>query len=248
MKKTFPLKQDSFLSHHVPELHWFSTKSLKRMVESYPQIYVKPNRGRKGIGISRVKQLSESEYELSYGNTNKRVSYPELVKELNRRFVPGKSYLVQQGIDLATVNGCPFHIRVVMQKPMDIWRLTVTSAIVAKRKDAVVTNVARGNTEFPMVQVLKNCDQKLNPMNMIREIVDLSHQIVNVLGARFPFLVVGLDLGIDKQGKVWFIEANTKPGCKGIDKVNNKESYQKYREAKKWIRGNKRRSKNGKSR
>ncbi|MEH7388113.1 YheC/YheD family protein [Bacillus sp. JJ1521] len=238
MKKTIPLLQDPILSRHVPETHWFSTESLKTMVQSHPQVYIKPNIGRKGSGISRVKRISNSEYELSYENITKRVSFTELVKDLTGRFSTGKSYLVQQGIDLATFNDGPFHIRVVMQKVKNCWRPSLMSGVVAKKKDAVVTNIARGNFDLSLEEVLQKNDQKLNPMNTVRELTDLSHQIVHVLGSSFPLLVIGLDMGIDKQGKVWFIEANTNPDSKGLDKVNDKVSYQKYLDAKKWIREN----------
>ena len=121
---------------------------------------------------------------------------------------------------------------------MNCWRLSLMSGVVAKRKDAVVTNISRGNFDLLLEEVLQKNDQKLNPMNTLRELIDLSHQIVHVLGSRFPLLVIGLDMAIDKQGKVWFIEANTNPDSSGLEKVNDKVSYQKYLDAKKWIREN----------
>ncbi|MBO1004495.1 YheC/YheD family protein [Pseudogracilibacillus auburnensis] len=242
MKKTIPLMQDPNLSRHVPETHWYSTESLRRMVQSYPQVYIKPNIGRKGSGISRVKRISNSEYELSYEETTKLVPFPDVVRDLTGRFSTRREYLVQQGIDLATLNEGPFHIRVVMQKVRNCWRLTLMSSIVAKQKDAVVTNASRGNFDLHLEEVLQKNDQKLNPLNTLRELTDLSHQIVHVLGSCFPLLEIGLDMGIDKQGKVWFIEANTNPDSKGLEKVTDKISYQKYRDAKKWIRENQRRA------
>ena len=56
------------------------------MVQFYPQVYIKPNIGRKGLGISRVKRISNSEYELSYEDITKLVSFPEVVKDLTGRF------------------------------------------------------------------------------------------------------------------------------------------------------------------
>lgn len=238
MKKTIPLIQDQNLSLHVPETHWYSKESLRRMVQSYPQVYIKPNMGSQGSGISRVKRISKSKYELSYEDTTKLVSFPDVVKDLTDRFSTRRDYLVQEGIDLATLNECPFHIRVVMHKVMNCWRLSLMSSIVAKEKNAVVTNIKRGNFDMPLEEALQKNDQKLNPLKTLRELTDLSHQIVNVLGSCFPLLEIGLDMGIDKQGKVWFIEANTNPNSRGLEKVNDKISYQKYLDAKKWIREN----------
>ncbi|MBM4761675.1 YheC/YheD family protein [Bacillus sp. B15-48] len=235
MRKTLPLLKDPILSQHVPETHWFSEGKLKKMLESYSSVYVKPNRGRKGLGVSRIRRISASKYELAYEDKKKTLSFPEVVDELVGRFDADKSYIVQQGIDLATYNGGPFHIRIVMQKPMNRWALSLTAAIVAKEKDAVVTNVARGNLEFTVGQVLKHTDQKLDSIQVLRELVDLSHQISYCLGSHFPFRLLGLDMGVDKEGRVWLIEANTNPDCSDLEKINDANTYKKYLQYKKQI-------------
>jgi hypothetical protein len=53
-------------------------------------------------------------------------------------------------------------------------------------------------------------------------------------GMHFPFRIVGLDMGIDSKGKVWFIEANTKPNFHGLGKLDPKQ-YQRYLRAQKLI-------------
>jgi D-alanine-D-alanine ligase-like ATP-grasp enzyme len=54
------------------------------------------------------------------------------------------------------------------------------------------------------------------------------------LDSHFLLQIVGLDMGIDQKGNVWFIEANTKPVQKGMENLDRK-LYQKYLEAKKLI-------------
>jgi hypothetical protein len=241
MKKTALLQNDPLLRKYVPETTWFSKEELERMLNTYPTVYVKPDRGRKGIGIVRLKLLKNSLCELSSANGTKKLPFSEAVKELRSQFDPRKSYLIQQGIDLATYQKCPFHIRLVMQKPNNRWQLSLTSAIVGKNEHVVVTNVSRGNKEFSVERVLKRNDQKWNPFSTYRELIDVSHQIVNVLESKLPLLVVGLDMGIDKKGEIWFIEANTNPDCVGMKKFNDDKSYDKYLQSKRWIRKNKER-------
>jgi hypothetical protein len=236
MKKTEPLLNDPILFRHVPETHWFSKDQLESMLHTHSVVYVKPDQGRKGLGVSRLKLLSDSICELSYEKTSKQLSFSEAIKELVSQFDPAKSYLVQEGIDLATYYKRPFHIRVVMQKPMNRWQLSIMSGKVARQENEVVTNTARGNQEFSVEEVLQKNDQQLNPMHTLRELIDISHQIAYILGSQLPLLLIGLDMGIDKKGKVWFIEANTKPDCSGFKKLNDERSYQKYLEFKKWMR------------
>ncbi|GAB7387596.1 hypothetical protein BSNK01_14330 [Bacillaceae bacterium] len=237
-KKTLPLLNDPILCRHVPETHFFNKERLEKMLQTYSSVYVKPNIGRKGYGIQRFKRLGDAKCELSMKNASKILPLPEAVKELTGRLEPEKTYLVQEGIDLATYNHCPFHVRMVMQKPHNRWQLSLTSALVARHENAVVTNFSQGNLELTVEEVLANNDQRLNPLHTFRELIDISHQICFLLGSQFPLLIIGLDLGIDKKGKVWFIEANTNPDCYGMDKVNDKLSCRKYLAAKQWIRKN----------
>ena len=77
--------------------------------------------------------------------------------------------------------------------------------------------------------VLRNNDQKLNATDALWELIDVSHQIAQVLGSHFPFRIIGLDMAIDKKGHVWFIEANTDPVLKGMDRIN-KSLWERYKE------------------
>lgn len=144
------------------------------------------------------------------------------MSEVKKRLHPRKKYLVQQGIEFATYRRRPFDVRLVLQKPLNRWLVTLMTAKVAPRKNSLVTNIAKGGKDHHTLETL-------------RELVDVSHQIVQVLNSRFPLQIVGLDMGIDKRGKIWFIEANTKPDCQGLENLDRK-LYKKYREAKKLIR------------
>lgn len=235
MKKMTPLLQDPILSRHVPETYWFDEERLKSMFFAHSSIYIKPDRGRRGIGISRMKRLEDSMCELSYEDTVLKLHYPKAAEALKSRMEPWKEYIVQEGINLSTYQGRPFHIRSIMQKPLGRWQLSLVSAILAKKKNAVVTNVSRGNYEIPVGDALHQNDQLWDPMRTQREIINLSYQFAQVIGAKLPLMVMGLDLAIDKKGKIWFIEANSRPNIAGTDKVCDKSSLQKYFEAKKWI-------------
>lgn len=184
---------------------------------------------------SGSKRLNSSKYEISYKRTIKKIPTKKLVSEVKKRLHPRKKYLVQQGIEFATYRRRPFDVRLVLQKPLNRWLVTLMTAKVAPRKNSFVTNIAKGGKDHHVLKTLRGIDQRLNTLETLRELVDVSHQIVQVLNSRFPLQIVGLDMGIDKRGKIWFIEANTKPDCQGLENLDRK-LYKKYREAKKLIR------------
>ena len=238
MKKTEALLEHPIIAQHVPETVWFDSLNLMEMLARHRVVYLKPNTGFQGNKVIRVKKVNESDCVLSYNNASKNIPLPGLSPELET-IMAKRKYIIQQGIDLATYKDCPFDIRMVMQKPYTTWELTLTSVKVAPREDAVVTNVARGAQEYQLNDILQIYDQRRDPLVALRELVDLAHQIANILGARFPFRIIGLDMAIDKQGRPWFIEANTKPRCTGLNPVNDQISQQKYKAAKNIITRNK---------
>jgi hypothetical protein len=239
MKKAKPLIKDPIVTRYVPKTYWLHFSRLRRMLQTYSTVYIKPDKGRHGKGVIRVKKLNDSESEISYRQKSyrqktKRVSSKKVIQEIKKIIHPRKKYIIQQGIKLATYHRRPFDVRLVLQKPLNRWRLTLMSAKIAPRRNSYVTNVARGAKEKNVVKFLHQVDQPLNVLEVLRELIDVSHQIVQVLDSHFPLQIVGLDMGIDRKGKVWFIEANTKPDCTGMRKLDRK-LYRKYLEAKKLI-------------
>ncbi|WP_255807647.1 YheC/YheD family protein [Cohnella mopanensis] len=227
--------EDPIMKHYVPDTEWFDSSSLRRMLRNYARIYIKPDVGRKGNGIIRLKRLNAEEFEISYKDTKTLCSRDKVYSAIKELQNPDKEYIIQRGIDLATYRRRPFDVRVVLQKPEGKWRATLMCAKLAPRRSSVVTNVSKGAKDYNLYRLLKGTDQRLNRSEIIRELIDASQQIAQILGSRFPLKILGLDMGIDKRGNIWFIEANTKPDCKGLEKID-RGLYRKYLRAKKIMR------------
>ncbi|WP_161793384.1 YheC/YheD family protein [Cohnella kolymensis] len=227
--------KDPIMKHYVPDTDWFEYSSLHKMLKTYSCVYIKPDSGNKGTGIIRVKKLNSKECEISYKKTTSRSSPDKLYSRIKKILKPEKKYIIQQGVDLATYQNRPFDVRVVLQKPLGKWRATLMSAKLAPHKSSVVTNVAKGAEDRNLYKLLKGTDQSLNSFAVLRDLMDASHQIAQILSSHFPLNILGLDMGIDKKGKVWFIEANTKPECSGMKRYDGK-LYRRYLHAKKIIK------------
>jgi hypothetical protein len=235
MKKNSALLEHPLISEHIPETVWYNAQNLKEMLARYKVIYIKPNAGKQGNRIIRARMVDKSNVILSYNNSSKNILLSDISNELEA-IMAKRRYIIQEGIDLATYRDCPFDIRMVMQKPYTTWELTLTSAKVALREDAVVTNVSKGAQDYPLNYILQQYDQKQDPLATLRELVNFAHQVSNILGSQLPLRIIGLDLAVDKKGKVWFIEANTQPQCRRCQLVNDKISLQKYKKAKRIIK------------
>lgn len=235
MIKTRILLKHPLLSKHVPETLWYNPVNLEHMLSLYDILYIKPNTGCQGNDVIRLQKGRGPDCLLSYNNTSKELSLPDAVEELGP-MTARRRFILQQGIDLATYENCPFDIRMVMMKTYNTWGLTLTSAKVALREDAVVTNVSKGAQDYPLHEILQKYDQKKDPLVAVRDLVNLAHQISRILGSKLPLRVIGLDMAIDKKGWVWFLEANTLPQCARCLLVNDEYSQKKFQEAKAIIR------------
>lgn len=230
------LKNDPIIVKHLPDTKRYNEDTLNNMLYKYSTIYLKPNDMCGGNGILRVKLVTSDLCQVSFESTTIKVSNKKLVYKLEELMIKHKKYIIQEGIDLATYHGHPFDIRIVLQKVCNTWRVTLTSGKVGSRPDSVVTNVAKGAKDYYLHNILEEYDQKQNPMTILREVIDLAHQIVDVLGKNWPLMIAGLDLAIDKVGGIWFIESNPDPSCSRCKLVNDEVSVKKYEEAKKAIR------------
>ncbi len=235
MKKAAPMLADPFLCRHVPETYIYDPVNFKVMLAKYNTIYLKPDSGSQGRGIIRLDKLSAGNWSLRHNGSHDIAAAQYLAATLKPIIGARRSYLVQQGIELATYDNCPFDMRLVLLKPQDIWQLTLTSAKVALREDAVVTNVARGARDYPLLDILLNYDQKKDPVAIYKDLIDLVHQGASLLGQRFPLRIIGFDMAVDKDGKIWFLEANTNPQNKQCMLANDSATVQKYQEAREKI-------------
>lgn len=227
--------KDPITKRYVPVTDWFGSASLRRMVRKYACVYIKPNVGRKGTGIIRLKKLTSKKCEISYKQTKRLCSRKIVYTRIKKILKPKKKYIIQQGIDLATYRHRPFDVRVVLQKPLGQWRATLMCAKVAPRNSSVVTNIAKGAKDYNLYKALKGIDQSLNSSAIMRDLMDASYQIAQILSSRYQFKILGLDMAIDKNGRIWFIEANTKPDCRGLKRIDRR-LYRKYVQAKKMMR------------
>jgi D-alanine-D-alanine ligase-like ATP-grasp enzyme len=50
-----------------------------------------------------------------------------------------------------------------------------------------------------------------NPTDIVVELADKCHQTASLLGQYFDLRIVGLDMAVDQQGRIWFLEMNASP-------------------------------------
>ncbi|MCI3925147.1 YheC/YheD family protein [Paenibacillus sp. TRM 82003] len=208
---------------HIPETAKLSGLSeFTSMARSHRELYLKPVKGKAGKGIMKVqrlvgKQARHGAYRLtsqSDGGTES-ASYDSVAKlyEAVQREADGKEYIVQQGISLASAGGRPFDLRALVQKNASgEWRVSGVGARVAG-KSSITTHVPRGGSIDDPTKLLQNvfgASAGKAILNQAKETaLVLAAQIEK--GSGHTLGEMSMDLGVDKTGKLWFFEANSKP-------------------------------------
>jgi uncharacterized circularly permuted ATP-grasp superfamily protein len=218
------------LRSHVPKSKPFSKSSLESMLAKYGRVIVKPLHGWGGKGVMRVRGASGGGVEIRYKRSKK--TYSSLSKAIRyiRGKAKGKALLVQRYIRLAQVKGRPFDLRVMVQRrktSSSKWKVTGRLAKVAG-KGYLITNVQRSHGKVMGAEsALRASDVKGNSASrrgrILKEVDRVSLVGAKALSRKYRFIhTVGMDIGIDRDGKAWMIEPNFTPSLSLFKKLSKK--------------------------
>ncbi len=190
--------------------------TIKEMLNKYPTSYLKPTNGSLGRGIIKV-QKRGAEYFVRLSKINGPLSlnynsFAQMVKQLTPR-LKSEPYIIQEGIDLITIKNRPVDFRILVQKnETGNWAITSMVARVADEQQ-FVSNLARGGTQSKVMHAIHlsnlNNRQKVSPDYFTNYSLAIAKQIE--ASSNGSFAELGIDLGLDVNGKLWLLEVNAKP-------------------------------------
>ncbi len=229
-KKTQLLLENEAIRPYIPETLRLTKENFYYMIMMYSVVYLKPESGMKGNGIIRIEYDDEvNVYLIQASNASRMVSSISPVFQWLKRKTAGYKYLIQQGIDLISLENQPIDFRVLLQKPKRDW---VYSGIVGKlgEPNSITTNLAQGGKAISFREALsKTLDLSLEEMKELKDqLQQLSFTIAHQLTLSYPGLrELGIDYAIDKEGQFWILEVNTTPGHQLFKQLPNEKIYKR---------------------
>ncbi|MFO7171723.1 MAG: YheC/YheD family protein, partial [Bacillota bacterium] len=206
-------ERDPNLRPLLPVTLPLSRENLRVMAAQFPVLYLKPDNLYKGKGIFRLErrgrgwaiQPSES------GGVPAPPGPPGPVEAVLDLLPPGRAYLIQEGIPLATYLGNPYDFRALVQKDAGgNWQVTGLVARIAP-EEGVVTSPRSGGLVAPAERVLAHSFGRRG-REVLEELTDASVRVARCIDAHLgPCGELGLDLGVTRAGAVQLIEVNGKP-------------------------------------
>ncbi|MFC5471272.1 YheC/YheD family protein [Cohnella suwonensis] len=225
--KTKWLLSDHVLRRFVPETKLFTRSSLNEMTDRYKMVYFKPTNGTGGSGIARILRTSPRKFRVKKDARTFEVSSASALFDQLQKIAGGRSYLLQKGIYLQACRGLPFDLRMTMQKTGGGNWVPSVMFVKLGKPNKVVTNYHQGGK-------LALVEQTLQRSGYTSTQIDHYKRQLKMLGIqtarRFDrhsvrFKELGLDVALDRNGRLWILEVNTRPNFNALKSLADKSLY-----------------------
>ena len=189
---------------------------IKEMIAKYEYLFLKSSGGSGGKGVFALEERNHGFCFRYYrkGTHMKRyvASLDDLCTEMNKIGLKPDRVVLQQGIRLIKYKKRPLDLRVLMVKDKDgIWNAVYNQARIAQ-KGAVITNISLGGEVMNYGDIYAALKKRCPGIPSDKEIKDICMIIARYIEKEFgPFGEIGIDIAVDRTGKVWLLEANSKP-------------------------------------
>ncbi|OPH60734.1 hypothetical protein BC351_16170 [Paenibacillus ferrarius] len=221
------LRKSPEIKMYLPETAWLKERTFLSMLTKYGEVIVKPTGSYGGNGVIAIKQTALSTYEVQDGAKKKNFSDKSKLAAFVKKKA-GKNHIVQQRIPLASVNGRPFDLRVMVQRrPGSSWQVTGKLAKVAGN-GFIVTNIRlSGGKVVTVEQALKQSElSSINTNDFLAQLDKVALLSAEQLSLSYHGVdTMGIDMAFDKKGNVWIIEVNFAPMLELFLKLKDKSMF-----------------------
>ncbi|MGI2295448.1 YheC/YheD family protein [Paenibacillus sp. GXUN7292] len=213
------LSSNRSVNRYLPESKPLkSLATLKNMSSKYNTLFIKPVTGSMGRGIIRISHDQQTSYHAQHATSSgsRKQQFNSLQKLYANLFSKKRSrYQVQQGLQLIEIQKRPVDFRALVQKnKLGEWSVTSVVARIAGNQH-FVSNLARGGT-------LCKVEEAISRSNMLGrssgyEIASRLRQAALLIaqgiedGIEGHFGELGIDFALDRSGRIWLLEVNSKP-------------------------------------
>lgn len=202
------------LTPHTVQLE--DEASVTAMIGRYRSVYAKANYGSHGSMVLKIaRETGGWRVSGRYAGqeTNEMFAEEQQLIAFLLLLRGSDSWVLQRGIESPLVDGRVFDLRAIAQKDSEgAW--CIPMVIVRRaREGSVAANMSQGGEPYLPEDFAKQFKDQLPPLpNMTKLISDVTSRVVLALESRFGVMgEVGVDIGLDQEGRPWVFEANTKP-------------------------------------
>ncbi len=208
------LSKDKNFNEYLPQTIIYNNPSdIENMFKKSDRLYLKACRGGRGRQVVRITKLPSGSYEFSHFNKE---LYIQKFQNLNRlinkinRFFGDRKFIIQEAIDLITINKKIVDLRAEVQRNGNGEIEIVAVPVRVSKKNSPITTHAQSFTfDYFFKKILKYKKKEFKELKTkLNHFLTTAYtSIEKVYG---PICEIGIDVGLDKKGRLWFIECNSR--------------------------------------
>lgn len=209
--KTEALLSDARLAPYIPRTRNYTAANLRQMLNDYKDAVIKPVSGSRGVGVIRIQRIKDG-YRSQSGRSIRSFQTIDACIGAVNRIRLNRPYIVQRGVQLATIDGRPldYRVKITRDKTRE-WRIIAMVGRLA-RPGLFVTNLSQGGRQLRLADAIQKSISSEAVSNTKQEMRRIARIGAEVIGRRYPGLRrLGFDYGLDKNGRIWIFEVNTSP-------------------------------------
>ncbi|MDR7001410.1 YheC/YheD family protein [Neobacillus niacini] len=213
------LDKNEELRPHLPKTILYKTESnLVNMFKDTSSLFLKSLRQNNGKGIMSVTKKTncyEYKYFIERGLKEGTASTLEELIQIILSFYTDSEFIVQKQIDLLQYNHATLDLRCDVQRNGKGELECVSYAVRVSAKNSHITNTRTNPNIYPFETFFKEklefSDEEM--LRLKNRLERLLFTIYEKLELNFgSYGEMGIDIGIDKEGRLWLFECNMKPG------------------------------------
>ncbi|GGI44279.1 endospore coat-associated protein YheC [Paenibacillus marchantiophytorum] len=232
------LQKDRALHLYLPETSLLTSRlQLKRWLETRSDIFLKPQGGSQGRGALHLHHLRTPEGNETFHIKGRDAHNRSIEHHFHhfdacwgwlRTTIGTRPYLIQEYLTLHSSQGMAYDVRSLVQKNgQGLWESTGMAVRIGK-PGSITSNLHGGGTAEEVSQFLTKEFGTARAAALIETLRSLSSRIPHVLETHHGRLAeLGIDLGIDADGRVWILEVNSKPGRTIFARMDNDKASTK---------------------
>jgi hypothetical protein len=212
------LKQNAEIQPFLPlTIRYQTPQDVIRFLHEHSSVLIKPNGGSHGRGVVAITRMSRGFEVRGRSRSNHAFQYviknEEQLKLWVQTFIKDTRYIIQPYLKLYTPDHRPFDLRILVQKNEHREWETTGMALRLGKVDSITSNLHGGGQATSLLPFLNQNYPQHQVPDILKKIETVSSIVPPFIEKHHgPLVELGLDVGIDRQGHVWLLEVNSKPG------------------------------------
>lgn len=212
----------------IPTEHVTKEEQFAAFVKKHRSVMLKPINGWGGKGITRVTLSGDYFTVQRDGKDVQTLPKARLGSYIRGLLRSGGRHIMQKWIDIRNTKGTVYDIRALMQKNgKGEWQLSGL-AVREGKKGKITSNIKSGGEAYEASDYLKEQFGEEAGEKLAVSAKEVAEYISPYMEKSYKSRLseLGIDLAVDRGGKLWLIEVNIKPGKSIMKRVYGQKAWE----------------------